>query len=36
MERVAGKPSFMIQSPPYVTPEIVSFVRQQLAARCPA
>jgi hypothetical protein len=36
MERVAGKPSFMIQPPPYVTPEIVSFVRQQLAARCPA
>jgi len=36
MDRVAGKPSFMIQPPPYVTPEIVSFVRQQLAARCPA
>ncbi len=33
MDRVAGKPTFMIQPPPYVTPEIVSFVREQLAAR---
>lgn len=33
MDRVAGKPSFMIQPPPYVTPEIVSFVRERLAAR---
>ncbi len=33
MDRVAGKPQFLIQPPPYVTPEIVSFVREQLAAR---
>jgi hypothetical protein len=33
MERIAGKPSFMIQPPPYVTPEIVSFVRERLAAK---
>jgi len=30
MERVAGKPSFSIQPPPYVTPEIVEFVREKL------
>lgn len=36
LDRVAGKPSFVIQPPPYVTPEIVSFVRERLAARCPA
>ncbi len=34
VERAAGKPSFLIQPPPYVTPEIVSFVREQLVARC--
>ena len=33
LDRVAGKPQFLIQPPPYVTPEIVSFVREQLAAR---
>ena len=36
LDRVAGKPSFVIQPPPYVTPEIVSYVRERLAARCPA
>jgi hypothetical protein len=30
MERVAGKPQFMIQPPPYVTSEIVEFVRGRL------
>ncbi len=30
LNRVAGKPSFLIQPPPYVTPEIVSFVRERL------
>jgi hypothetical protein len=33
MDRVARKPQFLIEPPPYVTPEIVSFVREQLAAR---
>jgi hypothetical protein len=33
MDRVAGKPAFRIQPPPYVTPEIVEFVRQELAAK---
>ncbi|MBZ5531868.1 MAG: hypothetical protein LAO20_10585 [Acidobacteriia bacterium] len=33
MDRLAGKPQFLIEPPPYVTPEIVSFVREQLAAR---
>lgn len=32
MDRVAGKPSFLIQPPPYVTPEIVEFVRGRLNA----
>lgn len=32
MDRVAGKPTFMIQPPPYVTPEIVEFVRERLMA----
>lgn len=36
MARVAGKPQFLIEPPPYVTPEIVSFVREQLAARITA
>ena len=31
VQRVAGKPSFSIQPPPYVTPEIVDFVREKLA-----
>jgi hypothetical protein len=30
-DRIAGKPTFMIQPPPYVTPEIVAFVSEQLA-----
>jgi hypothetical protein len=33
LHRVAGKPSFLIQPPPYVTPEIVEFVRDRLAAK---
>ena len=32
LDRVAGKPSFLIQPPPYVTQEIVEFVRGRLAA----
>jgi hypothetical protein len=36
LERVAGKPSFPIQPPPYVTPEIVEFVRQRLNAKVTA
>jgi molybdopterin-guanine dinucleotide biosynthesis protein len=36
MDRVAGKPSFVIQPPPYVTPEIVAFVRERLGARVTA
>jgi hypothetical protein len=31
-EHLAGKPTFQIQPPPYVTPEIVEFVRERLAA----
>jgi hypothetical protein len=31
LERVAGKPIFTIQPPPYVTPEITEFVRHNLA-----
>jgi hypothetical protein len=31
-DRVAGKPSFLIQPPPYVTREIVEFVRARLKA----
>jgi hypothetical protein len=30
MERVAGKPAFRIHPPPYVTPELVEFVRAKL------
>jgi hypothetical protein len=30
-DRIAGKPIFRIQPPPYVTPEIADFVRQRLA-----
>ena len=36
MDRVAGKPSFLIQPPPYVTPEIVEFVRGRLNANLTA
>jgi hypothetical protein len=36
VERIAGKPSFSIQPPPYVTPEIVNFVREKLAQRATA
>ena len=32
MDRVEGKPTFLIQPPPYVTPEIVEFVRERLLA----
>jgi hypothetical protein len=32
MDRVAGKPRFLIQPPPYVTREIVDFVRSRLAS----
>lgn len=31
-EHLSGKPAFRIQPPPYVTPEIVEFVRERLAA----
>ncbi len=36
MEQIAGKPTFSITPPPYVTPEIVEFVRGKLAAPQPA
>jgi hypothetical protein len=36
MDRVAGKPRFLIQPPPYVTPEIVEFVRNRLNANLTA
>src|SRR5215469_5523293 len=32
LDRIAGKPSFLIQPPPYVTPEIARFVRERLKA----
>ena len=32
LDRIAGKPSFLIQPPPYVTTEIVAFVRERLNA----
>lgn len=32
MDHVEGKPTFLIQPPPYVTPEIVEFVRERLLA----
>jgi hypothetical protein len=32
MDRVVDKPRFLIQPPPYVTPEIVAFVRARLKA----
>jgi hypothetical protein len=30
LERIAGKPKFLITPPPYVTPEIVEFVRERV------
>lgn len=33
MQQVANKPTFVIQPPPYVTPEIVQFVREGLATK---
>jgi hypothetical protein len=30
LERIADKPTFLIMPPPYVTPEIVEFVRERL------
>jgi hypothetical protein len=36
LDRVAGKRSFFIQPPPYVTPEIVEFVRNRLNANLTA
>jgi len=33
LDRIAGKPTFLIQPPPYVTPEIVSFVRDRIGTR---
>jgi hypothetical protein len=36
MDRVAGKLQFLIQPPPYVTPEIVEFVRGRLNANVTA
>ena len=35
LERIAGKPRFMIQPPPYVTPEIVDFVREKVKSTLP-
>lgn len=32
LKPVAGRPFFLIEPPPYVTPEIVSFVRERLSA----
>jgi hypothetical protein len=32
LDRIAGKPRFLIQPPPYVTPEVVEFVRGRLAS----
>ncbi len=32
LDRVAGKPTFLIHPPPYVTPKIVDFVRRGLGA----
>jgi hypothetical protein len=32
LDRIAGKPSFAIQPPPYVTPEIVEFVREKIGS----
>jgi hypothetical protein len=35
LEQIAGKPTFNITPPPYVTPEIVEFVRGKLTATRP-
>lgn len=35
MEQIASKPTFTIQPPPYVTPEIVEFVRAKLTGMNP-
>jgi hypothetical protein len=35
LDRIAGKPRFLIEPPPYVTPEIVEFVRDRINARVP-
>ena len=32
LEQIASKPTFNITPPPYVTPEIVDFVRNKLTA----
>lgn len=36
LEQISSKPTFTIQPPPYVTPEIVGFVRGKLTASQPA
>lgn len=36
LQSIADKPIFRIQPPPYVTPEIVEFVRAKLPARVPS
>jgi len=36
MEQIAAKPTFAIQPPPYVTPEIVEFVRGKLTGMNPS
>lgn len=33
MDRVAGKPTFRIDPPPYITPEMVEFVRAKIAGQ---
>jgi hypothetical protein len=35
MERIEGKPRFLIQPPPYVTPEIVEFVKGKICRASP-
>ena len=35
LDRIAGKPRFLIEPPPYVTPEIVEFVREHIQAGVP-
>jgi hypothetical protein len=35
LDRIAGKPRFLIEPPPYVTPEIVEFVRERIKASVP-
>lgn len=36
LDRIAGKPRFFIQPPPYITPEIVEFVRGRISNLAPA